>query len=126
MTAASKLLITGRSESAILSDLEHIKQYWKDDNVRVEITGNDGSMSYDYAENIAQCILSDHEGYIKSKLLKKGKILKTDGECNLWIVDDPFKPIPTDVDYSRDYRQSNSIKFRRGSNYTKPKKRNRK
>lgn len=132
MTAPSKLLITGRPVAEILLELDKIKVWQAGTDMEVQVTGNDGSYFFDSIENIAWSILNDHESYIRKNLLKKDKILKTDGECNLWIVDDPF--ISTDAreisatDHSDRYSEPTRTKFRRNrnSNYTKPKKRRRK
>ena len=130
MTAPSKLLITGRPVAEILRELDKIKVWQAGTDMEVQVTGNDGSYFFDSIENIGWSILNNHESYIRKNLLKKGKILKTDGECNLWIVDDPFisndaKEITARDDSDR-YSEPTRTKFRRNSNYTKPKKRRRK
>jgi len=131
MTAAAELLITGKSTIEILRHLDTILEWQRGQDLEVKVIGNDGSWFYDKPSNIRDEVRRDHVAYIENNLLKKGKALKFGGDCNPYIIDDPFMERDLSLEASehpsRDRFVSSAFKkYRRNSNYTKPKKRNKK
>lgn len=117
-----RICITGKSNSQLLVEIESIKSYYHNMNeIRVSLKESLYDQDFDYIysdiKTLEKDILNnDLVGFINRNFNIKEKTIKTDGNCNLQVVDDPAKHT----------EHKHDKKVKRNSNYTPPKKRNKK
>lgn len=109
---------TGVPTAKILEELDVIKKWDNGHNhpVRVKIVHQE---VYDMIENVENACKTDLSTYISLKYkVPKGKVFKSGGDSELWLVDDP------------DYYYGDGVGFKKKkkvvTNYTPPKKKRKK
>jgi len=89
MSDYASIKLTGYSNKELLDKIEKIKQWGANYPVKVCLTDDIYNYTLDSIENIENAIKTDLVGYINGLNKDKSKCLKTGGNDDLYLVDNP-------------------------------------
>lgn len=91
MSQAAEIILTGASTNSLLERIENIRKWDGGKNYEIMVQVEGVGFTYDTINNVEIAIKTDLVVYINKKFNIKDKIFKTDGNDDLYVVDDPNK-----------------------------------
>lgn len=89
MSDYASIKLTGYSNKELLEKIEKIKKWSPNSPIKVCLTYNIYDYTLDSIENVENAINTDLVGYINNLNKDKSKCLKTGGNDDLYLVDNP-------------------------------------